>query len=116
MGRQAGGAHFLDDAHAPVDFHGARVAALHLRQLGGRRFLLDEGRAHAAPAEFERQREPDRTGTDDKHLGIQAPRPPSPPAKRGLYRVLRFANIRSPPGCRLRTFPWPTSTSCWKNS
>jgi hypothetical protein len=36
-------------------------------------------------------------------LGIQALRPP--PAKRGLYRVLRFANIRLPPGDKPQDFP-----------
>ena len=31
MRRQPGGANLLHDAHAPIDLHGARVAALHLR-------------------------------------------------------------------------------------
>ena len=69
--RQPGGADFLGEPHAPVDFHGARVAALHLRQELRRVLLLDQHAAHAAPAEIDGERQPDRAGADDENLGGQ---------------------------------------------
>ena len=65
-----GVADLLRDAHAPVDFHGARVAALHLRQELRRVFLLEENAAHAAAAEIDRERQPHRSGADNDDLGV----------------------------------------------
>ena len=64
----------LGEAHAAEDFHGARVAALHLRQALRRVLALDQRAAHAAPAEIEREGEPDRSGADDQNLGVHARR------------------------------------------
>ena len=68
--RQAGGAHFRREAHAAEDLHGARVAALHLRQELRLGLALDERAAHAALAEVDGEREPDRPGADDQNFGI----------------------------------------------
>src|SRR5207249_3111061 len=67
---QAGGADLVDDSHAPEDFHGARIASLHLRQELRRFVLLDQRAAHAAPAEIDGERKTDRTAADDERLRV----------------------------------------------
>src|SRR3989442_10378888 len=67
---QAGGADLVDDSHAPEDFHGARIASLHLRQELRRFLLLDQRAAHAAPAEIDGERKTDRTAADDERLRV----------------------------------------------
>ena len=67
---QALGADGLRDSHAPVDFHGACVAALHFwphMRLG---LLLDQRVANAAPSEVESEREADRAGADNKNWRV----------------------------------------------
>src|SRR5207249_4625929 len=67
---QAGDADLVDDSHAPEDFHGARIASLHLRQELRRFLLLDQRAAHAAPAEIDGERKTVRTAADDEHLRV----------------------------------------------
>ncbi len=68
--RQAGGADAVGKSHAAEDFHGPRVAALHLGQELRRLLLLDERAAHAAHAEIDGEGEPDRPGADDQNVRI----------------------------------------------
>jgi hypothetical protein len=68
--RQAGGAEPLGQPHAAEDFHGARVAALHLGQPLRRVLALDQQAADAAPAEVDGERQPHRPGADDKNLSV----------------------------------------------
>ena len=72
----------------PVDFHGAGVAPLHLRQELRRVLLLEQNAAHAAAAKIDRQRKPDRPGADDDDLRVQF-RKSAAVMKRGkfLHRV-----------------------------
>jgi hypothetical protein len=70
VGREAGGAHFLGEPHAPVDLHGARVAALHLGKELRRLLLLDERDADAFLSERHRQREPGRARPDHENLRV----------------------------------------------
>ena len=70
MRGKAGGADLLRDAHAAVDFHGAGVAALHLRQKLRRRLLLDHHAAHAAKPQVDGQRQAGGAGADDENLGV----------------------------------------------
>src|SRR6266850_718880 len=70
---QAGGADLVRDSHAPEDFHGARIASLHLRQELRRFLLLDQRAAHAAPAEIDGERKADRTAADDEYLLVHRP-------------------------------------------
>ena len=69
--RQPGGADFVRQPQPPVDFHGARVAALHLRPHVRRAFLLDQRAAHAAAAEIDGERQPDRAGADDENIRLR---------------------------------------------
>ena len=55
VGRQSGGADAVGQPHAPIDFHGTRIGALHLRQ-EQRRFLLLEQHAAARRACRDRRR------------------------------------------------------------
>src|SRR6185503_3163708 len=73
VGAQARGTHLRREAHAAVDFHGARVAALHLRQELRRFLALDERAAHALLPEGDGEREPDGAGADHKHLRFAHP-------------------------------------------
>ena len=73
VGRQADGADAVGQPHAPIDFHGARVGALHLRQEQRRFLLLDERAAHAAHAEIDGEREPGRTGAGNDDLCVHGP-------------------------------------------
>ena len=68
--RQARGAHFRREAHAAEDLHGARVAALHLRQELRLGLALDQRAAHAAPAELDGEHQPHRSRADDQDFGI----------------------------------------------
>ncbi len=70
MRRKSGGADPFGQAHAAVDLHGPRVAALHLGQELGRLLLLDQRAAHALLAQGDSERQPGRTGTDDENLGV----------------------------------------------
>jgi hypothetical protein len=58
IGGQAGGAHLRREAHAAEDLHGARVAALHLRQELRLGLALDQRAAHAALAELDGEDQP----------------------------------------------------------
>src|SRR5262245_13152841 len=72
MGGKAGGANFVDDAHAPVDLHGAGVAALHLRQKLRRLLLLDDDRAHTAQSEVDGERQAGRARTNNENLCVHS--------------------------------------------
>ena len=67
---EPGRADLLGKAHAPIDLHGAGVAALHLGQELGRLLLLDEGAADALEAERDGERQPDRPCPDDQNLRV----------------------------------------------
>ncbi len=71
IGAQARGAHLVRETHTAVDLHGARVAALHLRQELRRVLALDERAAHASLSEIDGEREADRTGADDEHFCVE---------------------------------------------
>ena len=68
IGRKAGSADPVGDPHPPIDLHGARVATLHLRQELRSILLLDQRAADAALSERDRERQPDRPGSDDENL------------------------------------------------
>ena len=68
--RQSGGADFFRQPHAPVDFHGARVAPFHLRQELRRFLLLDQRAGNAAQAEIDGQGQSGRAGADDEDGSI----------------------------------------------
>ena len=68
---QAGGADFVGEPHAAVDFHGTRIDALHLRQKRRPLLLLDQRAAHAAPGEIDGEREAGRAGADDENIVVQ---------------------------------------------
>ena len=70
IGAQACGADLLHQPHAAVDFHGARVDALHFRQECRLCYLLDQDAAHAALAEIDRERQPGGPGADDQNIAI----------------------------------------------
>ena len=69
---QSGSADLIRQPHAPIDFHAARVAALHFRQELRRFLLLDQRAANAAHAEIDRERKPGRSGAGDDDLGIHS--------------------------------------------
>ncbi len=70
--RQPGGADLFGEPHPPKNLHAARIHALHLGQELRCLLLFDQRAANAAQAEVDREREPDRAGTDDKDLGIHS--------------------------------------------
>ena len=72
MGWKTGGTHLVRDAHAPVDLHGAGVAALHFREELGRVLLLDHHAAHAAQAEVDRKRQAGGPGSNNENFRIHA--------------------------------------------
>ena len=61
---------FRREPHAAEDLHGARVAALHLRQELRRGLALDQRAAHAALAEVDGEHQPHRSRADDQDFGI----------------------------------------------
>ncbi len=71
VARKAGGADFLRNAEAAVDFHGAGVAPLHLGQELRRVLLLDQHAAHAAAPEIDGERQAHGSGADDDDFGVQ---------------------------------------------
>jgi len=70
MRGQPGGANLLHDAHAPVDLHGAGVAAFHLREELRSILLLDHQRAYATPSEVDGERQAGGTRSDDENLCV----------------------------------------------
>jgi len=70
VAREPGGADLFGEPHAPENLHAARIHALHLGEELRRLFLLDEHATHTAQAEIDREREPNRAGTNDEDLGI----------------------------------------------
>jgi hypothetical protein len=70
MRGESGGANLVGDAHAPVDLHGASVATLHLGEKLRRLLLLNDGAAHAAPPEIDRQGQAGRTRSDNENLCV----------------------------------------------
>ncbi len=79
----------VGQSHAPVDFHGARVGALHLRQEQRRLLLLDQDAAHAAHAEIDRKREARRSGAGNDDLGIHAQCIIFPPSTSSVWPVMK---------------------------
>jgi len=67
---QARGADFPRQPHAAIDFHGARIDALHLRQERRARLLLDQNSADAAPPEIDGKRQSGRSRTYDQNVAI----------------------------------------------
>ena len=84
-------AHGLGEAEAAENLHRPRIAALHFRIAERRVVLLDQRAADAAPAEIDGERQADRPGPDDEHLGIhsrpfaaQARAEPTAPFRRSI--------------------------------
>jgi hypothetical protein len=71
VARKSGGANFVHDAHAPINFHGAGVAPLHFRQKFRSFFLLEQRATHAAPAQIDGKRQTHGAGANDENLCIQ---------------------------------------------
>jgi hypothetical protein len=78
-------AHRIGNAPAPAELHGANIDLVHFRRGDDAVALLNQLTGDAAPAEFVRKREPDRTAADDQHRH----------ATRG-GRGLRHQNLRRP--------------------
>jgi len=72
MRGKAGGANFVDDAHAPIDFHGTGVAALHFGKKLRGILLLNDHRAHAAQSEVDGERQAGRTRSDNENLCVHS--------------------------------------------
>src|SRR5262252_1647147 len=70
MRRQPRGTDAVREPHAAEDFHGAGIAPFHLGKELRRFLLLDERTGHAAQAEIDRERQPDRTRADDENLRV----------------------------------------------
>src|SRR5262245_64840031 len=68
--------HCVCNAPAPAELHRADVHLIHLRGDDAAVTLLDEHTGNSAPAEFARERQADRSATDDQngsflHCGLQ---------------------------------------------
>ena len=72
LARKSGVTHLLRDAQTAIDFHGAGVTPLHLRQELRRRLLLEQDAVDASPTEVDGERQADRSGADDQYLAVQA--------------------------------------------
>jgi len=59
------------DPHATIDFHAARIAALHFRQQLRAFLLLNQHATDAALAEVDRERQARRPAADDEDVGIK---------------------------------------------
>src|SRR5262245_8398584 len=74
VARKAPVLHLTRDAPAAAEFHRADAGRKHLRVDNLAVALLDQLARHAAPAEVEGERKPDRTAADDEHGNIGAAR------------------------------------------
>ena len=70
IGTQSGVADFARESHTAIDFHSARIDALHLRQKCRARLLLDESASHPALAEVDGERQPGRSGAHNQNIAI----------------------------------------------
>jgi hypothetical protein len=52
------------------DFHGSRIAALHLREAARSGTAFKQQDLHAAAGKIQRKRGPDRTGARDDDIGV----------------------------------------------
>src|SRR5262245_47902070 len=74
--RKRTGMHRVCDAPAPAELHGANVYFIHLRGDDPAVTLFDERTGNSAPAEFARERQADRSATDDQNGSCLHARPP----------------------------------------
>ncbi len=109
---QAGIADLVGKAEPPEDFHGAGgdVVAFRLRRLG-RCAPLDDRDVDPAPRQIDRQRQPDRPGAHDQHIGGNHLRHRSTGIKtvqRGAYISFRLgAGARGLPRRPFYSYPGP---------
>jgi hypothetical protein len=72
VGGKPGSANLFRNPHAPVDFHGAGIAALHLGKELRRLLLLDDRAAHPAAAEIDGERQACGSRADDENLRVHS--------------------------------------------
>ena len=84
VGQRRGSAQRIGHSPAPQVLHGARVGGLGARLRTCAQSLFDQRDGHAAHAELDCERQADRAGADDQHVGLDGLRV-------GLHR---FASAR----------------------
>src|SRR5262245_4688447 len=82
------------DAPAPAELHGANVHFIHLRGDDAAVTLLDERTGNSAPAEFTRERQADRSTTDDQNGSFLHARAPTRDRCRRDGRTGRSGSFR----------------------